>query len=161
MKDGYWVTIDADELDAFYSRIDNHQLLEDDYPTISTITKGYVAVLEALENKEISLSRLRRIIFGASTEKTETVLGDDDAEGKDKPKPEKKPRKKPKGHGRKKANEYEGAKRIPLPHETLQHGCGCPTCGKGKVYKEAKPRLKIWITGNAPLRGRAKINSHF
>jgi hypothetical protein len=154
MKTGYWVTIDADELDAFYSRVDNHQLLEDDYPTISTITKGYVAILQALESKEISISRLRRIIFGASTEKTEKVLGDDDADAKgakDDDTAAKKPREKPKGHGRKSASEYEGANRIPLPHETLQHGCGCPTCGKGKIYTEAKPRLKIWITGSAPL----------
>lgn len=154
MKNGYWVTIDADELDAFYSRLDNHQLLEDDYPTISTMTKGYIAVLEALESKETSLSRLKRMLFGASTEKTETVLGDDDEEAKATKADdaaEKKPRKKPKGHGRRNAKEYEGASRIPLAHETLEHGCGCPTCGKGKVYKEAEPRFKIWITGSAPL----------
>jgi hypothetical protein len=151
MKAGYYVSIDADELDAFYKRLDNHQLLEEDYPTISTITRGYVAVLQALESKETSISRLRRIIFGASTEKTEKVLGDDDAAAKDDEAAEKKPRKKPTGHGKKSANEYKGANRIPVPHDTLEHGCNCPICGNGKVYREAKPRLKIWITGNAPL----------
>ena len=151
MTAGYWVTLDAEELESFYGRIDAQQLESDDYETIKTAMQGYVAVVAALESKEVSISRLRRILFGASTEKTATVLGEKDARDTDNEKTKKKPRERPKGHGRIGAEKYTGATRIPLPYEGLEHGCRCPNCGAGRVYKEAKPHLKIWITGNAPL----------
>ena len=150
MKEGCWVSLDADQLEALYRRLDNHELLAEDYTTLRLVLEGFVKVAEALERKEVSLSRLRRLLFGAATEKTSKVLGRKKNRVADHNK-EKKEKKKPKGHGRNGAEKYTGAKRIPVPHETLSHGCRCPACGNGKVYKEGKPRLKIWITGGPIL----------
>jgi transposase len=150
MKTGYWITIEADELEAFLHRVDKHRLLDEDYSMIKTVTEGYVALAEALENKEISISRLRRILFGSSTEKTSMVFGDEDAEADLDNKAKEKPRKKPKGHGRNGADKYTGARRVPLSYDELKIGEVCPCCGKGKVYKK-DPHVKIWVTGSPPI----------
>lgn len=57
----------------------------------------------------------------------------------------------PKGHGRNGADEFTGARRVEVPHDTLEHGNPCPECGAGKVYRQKKPKTLIRIVGQAPL----------
>ncbi len=45
-------------------------------------------------------------------------------------------KKKVKGHGKNKADDYEGAERIQVPHSTLQHCDPCPACDDGKLYRQ-------------------------
>jgi len=156
MKKGRPVVLDVEETEAFLDRVKAHALENEDYDLIVGITEGYVRVTQALSEKEISISRLRSILFGASTEKTAIVFRDDTTppEGEVDPaaaEDETGSPKRRKGHGRRGAEAYTGASRIPVPHESLKHGEACPCCGRGKVYKEAKPRLKIWVTGGPPL----------
>jgi hypothetical protein len=155
MKEGVAVVLDVEETEAFLERVKAHALRDEDYDLIVGITEGYACVTQALSEKEISISRLRSLLFGASTEKTATVFKDKvppPAEGEpgiaegDKRPPEKR-----KGHGRNGADAYTGANRIPIPHESVKHGELCPCCCKGKVYREGQPHLKIWVTGSSPL----------
>jgi transposase len=103
-------------------------------------------LMEELRSNRATLKRLRRILFGPSTEKTSHVLGD-------KPPPEDndKPEGKRPGHGRNGASAYTGANKIHVPHPTIHHGDSCPHCLKGKVYLLGTPSPLVRITGMAPL----------
>ena len=46
---------------------------------------------------------------------------------------------------------YTGAKKIRVPHKSLQPGNACPECRKGKVYEMKKPGVLIRIVGQAPV----------
>ncbi|MEO8501069.1 MAG: IS66 family transposase [Vicinamibacteria bacterium] len=124
-----------------------------------------------LQQKNASIARLRKLMFGPTTEKTKTVVaprqpdaaaeekgpdgevsGDSagaGAGGRDEEEPKKK-RKKGKAHGRNAASAYDGAAKVCVPHESLQPGEVCPKCGKGKVYLHP-PALVVCVTGQAPL----------
>jgi transposase len=120
-------------------------------------------VTAELQAKGTSLDRLRRLLFGAPTEKTRTILGAGGALARpDAPPPaDREPRDatapaaagKPKrpGHGRIPAAAYTGAPRVTIAHPTMHSGDGCPGCLKGKVYPLAEPAIIVRITGMAPL----------
>ena len=44
-----------------------------------------------------------------------------------------------------------GAKKVAVPHATLQSGDRCPECGEGKVYRQKEPATLVRIVGQAPL----------
>lgn len=122
-------------------------------------TLGFLTL--ELEKKGASIQRLRRLLFGASTEKTSRVTGatpksgageaGDGGEGKDGPKPQKSQKKQP-GHGRNGVVAYTGAEKVTVTHETLGHAQSCPRCDRGKVYEQSEPAALLRITGMAPLQ---------
>ena len=111
-------------------------------------TLGYVT--ELLENREATLAALRRLLCQASTEKTAQVLKQAGIEVGDKsPKPASQhaletatP-----GHGRNEAADYRGARKVKVPHGSLQQGDRCPECQRGKVYPLRDPGLLVRIKG--------------
>ena len=103
----------------------------------------------AVDEKSMSIERLRRILFGARTEKTKNVLKEGTAGGRGK---SQKKKKKPKGHGRNGAEDYTGAKKVEVKHESLKRADKCPLCLKGKVYPMKVPARVLWIVGKAPLQ---------
>lgn len=60
------------------------------------------------------------------------------------------PKKKAKGHGRNGADDYKGARQIPIALESRKPGDRCP-CGKGNLYQIDDSPL-VRIVGQAPLR---------
>jgi hypothetical protein len=147
----------------------DHALLVAAIDTLAFLT-------QELEAKGASLKRLRRLIFGASTEKTRNVLGERPAapaspaapvapggaaldsvapgaaDGTATGEP---PTPKPKrpGHGRNGAASYTGAEKIVVPHESLHPGDPCPYAGcDGKVYRQAEPAVVVRVRGMAPLQ---------
>ncbi len=140
---------------------DEQQKLEGAVDTLAFLTRE-------LEAKGASIKRLRKLIFGASTEKTSQVFPDAAEGGEDKPESdadqdageadpesdgaEPKPKPKRKGHGRRKAADYTGAEKVAVPHGTLKHGdpCPVPDCD-GRVYHQADPAVLVRVTGMAPL----------
>jgi hypothetical protein len=123
-------------------------------------TLGFLTL--ELEKKGMSIQRLRRLLFGGSTEKTSRVTGADaksgageardGGEGKDGPKSEESPKKRP-GHGRNGVVAYTGAEKVTVTHETLGHAQSCPRCDRGKVYVQSgEPAALLRITGMAPLQ---------
>lgn len=123
-------------------RIDKSSLTEDDRILIKAVIAHHLAIGQALHKKTATIKKLLKMIFGATTEKAETVLPDYSL----KPKGEKG---KPEGHGRNGASAYTG-KKVTLSHTTLHSGDICPGCVKGKVYPST-PGVTVRITGNAPL----------
>lgn len=127
---------------------------------------------EELEQKGVTIARLRKLLFGSSSEKTRDVLGaaaqageaqdggaardaesaSDDAQsgavsgGADDDASARR-----KGHGRTGAGAYRGADKVTVAHESLSHGERCPSCQRGKVYRK-KPAVLVRVRGVAPLR---------
>ncbi len=116
---------------------------------------------ELVGDKNTTLHRLQRIIFGARTEKTENVLDNQSGlangssqnnAGQEKACTEgDKAKEKPKGHGRNGARDYTGAKTIKTAHESLKSGDPCPLCRKGKVYTQKVPAYIVRLSGQSPI----------
>jgi transposase len=164
-----WVDVSREELAAVLARAEA-ALGEQDYQLIKRMLEGYGDLLELLENKTISLRRLRKLLFGSQTERTRDVNKKDKdkdsaaAEPSDDGRPSEAAaeatsgqdgeQKKPSpGHGRHAAKAYWGAEQIGIRHESLKSGDPCPRCQRGKVY-ENKPKVVVRLTGQAPVQGK-------
>ncbi|MCP4379963.1 MAG: IS66 family transposase [Hyphomicrobiales bacterium] len=152
------IDLDASEVQAFIE-LTRPVLDAKDHEKLQAILETFLWMMAELEKKKTTLERLRKelSINTKKTERTSEVLqgagGEDVAPGNDEEasgqKPEKK--KKPKGHGRNGADAYEGAERIPVPHESLKTRDACPECEKGKVYVLRVPRKLVCVRGQAPI----------
>jgi transposase len=97
------------------------------YQLVEALLRTLQWIMGLLEHTEITLARLRRIVFGERTEKTRKIFPDvSTAAGDAKPKR--------KGHGRHGAGDYPGAKQVKVRHTHLRVGDLCSKCLKGKLY---------------------------
>ena len=158
------VELDMNELEDLLRRTEAKQLRESDYETTRTVLLAYVELLGLLKDKNTSIARLRKLLFGLKTEKTAEVLAgiastesSPSAEGqpgelRDESSSERSEPPSPrKGHGRNGADAYAGAEKIDVSHESLQPGDGCPHCEKGTLYDTGRPRVLVRLTGQAPV----------
>jgi transposase len=133
-------------------------LSDAEYATLKEAVGTLGFLTEELAAKGASIDRLRRLIFGAGTEKTRRVVGDaagddggaqtDAAHNAGAGEAEKT---KAPGHGRNGAAAYSGATKHKVPHEGMCRGDNCPDCNDGKVYPMAQPAVLVRIRGMAPL----------
>lgn len=154
-----------EELEAILERARNAPLTGEDYETLKSAVDTLAFLTAELQSKRTSLERLRKLLFGASTERTSQVLGGSRQEGEEttgteaRPEGEEKPgeqrtkekKEKSPGHGRNGAAAYVGAQKVQVPHAALHAADCCPGCAKGKVYPLREPRALVRITGMAPL----------
>ncbi len=159
------IDLNMDEVQALLDRA-KAVMVPEDYEKLEAIAETAVYLSQAVEDKQMTIKRLRQMLFGARTEKTVAVIKkkeedesesppatDDDARAP----PEKtdeedsETKQKRKGHGRNGADAYRSAKKIRVVHESLQPGETCPECKKGKVYDMKKPGVLIRIVGQAPV----------
>ncbi len=130
-------------------------LSTEEHATLSSIVDTVAWVQAELQTKDASIERLRRMIFGASTESTRVVLGDEASEPGSAASPATgdpaTPRPKPPGHGRNAAAAYTGATQVTVAHPDLHGGEACPGCTNGKLYPQSEPAKLVRITGMAPL----------
>jgi transposase len=136
------------QLVGIVERAKSGPLGEADYATLKTAIDTLAVLTQEIQAKGTSIERLRKLLFGASTEKTSRVVGDDAKTGTSES-DGKKP--KPPGHGRNGAAAYTGAKKIKVPHAMLHHGDACPECQKGKIYPLSEPATLVRVVGVAPL----------
>jgi transposase len=111
------------------------------YGLIESLLRTLVWIMGLLEQKQTTIARLRRIIFGEKTEKARKLFPDAFQAVGGTPEP----KSKRKGHGRKAAKEYRGARRVKVPHPTLHPGDLCPKCRRAKLYLFKKPAQIIRI----------------
>jgi transposase len=142
-------------------------LSEADYTALTAAVETLAFLTLELQAKGASIDRLRKLVFGASTEKTSQVLDDKPVAGGDgaggdggaadggggggAPAANTGARPKAPGHGRNGAGAYRGATKVKVPHTKLQCGAGCPECQKGKIYPLSEPAVLVRVTGMAPL----------
>ena len=135
-------------------------LSEADYGTLKTAVDTLAFLTQELAAKGTTIERLRKMLFGASTEKTRSVVGESGADdgngaagaaaGADAPATDGAKPKTP-GHGRNGAASYPGATKVKVPHPQLHGTDGCPECLKGKLYPLSEPAVLLRIRGMAPL----------
>lgn len=134
--------IEMGEAEALLARVKDSTLNQDDYELIKEFVDTLMLLDQAITEKNSSIKRLLKMIFGYKTEKTQNIkTGQKKKKGK----------KKVKGHGKNSADDYEGAERIQVPHSTLQHCDPCPACDDGKLYRQL-PGVVVRIKGAPPLQ---------
>ena len=169
------VDLDVAHLEALLRRLESGALEPDDLATLRAVLESYRYVTQLIDHKSTTIARLRKLLFGASTEKTADVVGREasnpppDGEtkaspiaaetppGKDASSPPGEPgdapqRPKKKGHGRNGADDFPGARRVPVSHPTLKPGEGCPDCQRGTAYALSTPGILLRFMGQAPIQ---------
>src|SRR5215471_12649245 len=134
---------------------------------IERLLKTVLTLVELLQRKNTSIKRLRQMIFGKRTERHQTRKAEDlekvdDSEESDDGRPkasgdqdtrveslasgsEDKPKRK--GHGRRAASDYSGARIVKCRHERLKIGDDCPSSCGGRLYDLNEPTTLMQFTG--------------
>ena len=138
-----------------------------EYEQLKAALDTLVYLAHLVGKKNTTIRRLREILFGASSEKTASVLRSlvgtnraaggkepapaeaekDAASGDEEPQAAARP-----GHGRNGAKDYPGAERVVVEHPSLRPGELCPACWRGKLYA-LEPALLVRFNGQAPVGG--------
>ncbi len=159
------IEMDIKQQEALLDRAKQAGVGDDDLHKIRAVFESYAYVSELIDHKNMSLARLRQLLFGSRTEKTATVVGreqDASPAGTVVPAtsvaeaspPATASSSRKKGHGRNGADDYPGAERIAVPHESLQPGDSCPACGRGTTYAVNTPGVLIRFHGQPPVHAR-------
>ena len=168
-----WVPVDVQEIELAtlfgYVAKAQHQLLNDaEAKALKVSLETLAFLLEELKRKGATLRRLQALLFGSSSERTDSVFpptapepsAPENAPGPEAAadpkqvgeKSEEKP--KAKGHGRNPASCYHGAEQVQVPHPDLSSGDPCPECPKGKVYPMTEPAVLVRVVGMSPLSAK-------
>ena len=152
------IELDRSELEAILEHAKT-ALSEDEYNKLHAAMETLIYLTQELEKNRVSVQRLKKLLFGTTTEKTQKVMekllnqaekgnnsGDEGAKDNAPEGP-----KKAKGHGRNGADTYTGADKVRVPHASLKPGDACPDCKKGTVYESVKPGHLVRVRGQAPL----------
>ena len=130
---------------------------------------AYLSIMQIVQSKRASIGRLRRLLFGARTEKTRNVVPADAGNGQatdprlpvdDGASSENsgvatanKPAGRRPNHGRTPASAYTGCERVIITHKCLTAGDGCPHCQEGTLYRLSAWGQVIRLIGQAPVGG--------
>lgn len=172
------VEMDSEKQEALLRRIAEAGVASADVELLRAVFESYDYVSELIEHKGTTINQLRKLLFGARTEKTANVFGDDssspptaaeasegetprgenngpsamtgESEGESEGESQK-GQQRTKGHGRNGAEAYQGAKKVRVPHATLKAGDSCPECRRGTVYAVATPGTLVRLVGQPPL----------
>jgi transposase len=162
------IDVNNAQLEEVLHRVEQ-SLDETDATLIRAVFQSYLYVTDLVEDKNTSIRRLRQLLFGVRTEKTDAVVGQR-SDGPEATMPrgaatgtESAAREAAaaasgaaatgparQGHGRNGADAYRGAERVSVPHPSLSAGDACPACGQGTLYEKA-PGVLVRITGQPPL----------
>jgi len=158
------IEVTKPRLEALLERAASGTLHDEDLELLRQILASYAEFFQIVGDKNTTIARLRKLMFGATSEKSKDVLGDtnagdapglsdgetsDDAERRtDEDSSEPAP-----GHGRHGADDYPGAEQVHVSHPELSAGDACPACGQGKLY-EKPPGVLVRFVGRAPLHAR-------
>lgn len=132
------------ELDALVERAESGTLNDGDAQIIKMVVNAVKVLGQAVNDKAASIKRLLKMVFGPKTEKKAAVTKTG-AKGRHK-------KKKKKGHGKRNSDDFTGAEKVDVPHDSLSHKDPCPLCDKGKVYRQKTPGVVINFTGQVPIR---------
>lgn len=161
----------AREIEALIERVRKYDIERRDAELIERLLRTVIMLLNLLERKNLSIKKLRSMIFGPRTEKIKPAgtAGEDNSELAEEEKsgePQaatrnesaaptdrqqsaagaEKPRRK--GHGRRPASAYGNAKVVSCRHENYKAGDHCPDplC-TGHLYNRHEPTMLLQFTG--------------
>jgi transposase len=159
MKPQRSLEVDARQLAQLLERLESRKLEPQDYELLQGMLETWQYLCSSLEKKNFSVKRLKRLLFGSSSEKTDKLLKNTDKKpseagqsekNKSPPGGDKKPKRK--GHGRNGAESYRAAERVQVSHQSLKVGDECTQCGKGKLYELKTPSRIVVFKGQAPVQ---------
>ena len=153
--------VSISELEAIIERAQKQPLSEQEGQMLLSVSQTLQYLTNELDKKRVSIARLKKLLFGDTTEKLDNLTDNDSGDdpkndpnqNPDQP-DDKKNKKKTKGHGRNGADAYTGAEIVKVSHETLKPGDPCSDCIKGTVYECKIPGRIIRVTGQAPLTAK-------
>lgn len=149
------VELRYEELKRILDQTLTRSLTEEEHRKLEAALQTLTCLTQKLQDSQTTIAQLQGMLFGAGTEKTSKVFppesetpasaaGDQPETDTSQPKPKRK------GHGRKAAEDYQGAVRVQIPHPSLKPGDPCPSCEQGKVYRR-DPIVLVRIVGAPPL----------
>jgi transposase len=159
------IEVTHEQLQELLDRIERGALREEHLELMRHVLESYVQLYELLGDKNTTIGRLQKMLFGASTEKTEKIVGDEASSPKspaddgDEPRQEDSDpedttdndEERSPGHGRHSADDYTGAQQGHVPHPTLCPGDACPECQEGVLYQQ-RPKVLVRFVGQAPIQ---------
>jgi transposase len=169
------IEVDGPRLEALLERAQSNRLRQEDTQLLGNIFQSYSEFFRIVEDKNTTLARLRKLLFGSSSEKARDILGEGSAKkewladssesgaqnaaesgGQNAAEEsaeldEVEEEKRAAGHGRNSADDYAGAAQVEVKHPTLGAGDSCPDCGQGTLYQNA-PSVLVRFIGQAPLQ---------
>src|SRR5262249_19999151 len=134
---------------------------------VERLLRTVLSLVELLQRKNTSIKKLREMIFGKRTERHQAGKAEgrekvDESEKSDDGRPkaagdqdaraelrviESRQKTKLKGHGRRAASDYSGAKIVKCRHEGLNAGDDCPASCGGRLYDLKEPTALMQFTG--------------
>lgn len=150
MKPPERIVVDARRLAGMRERLKRRELIEEDYALLEGMLETWQYFCSAVERKTLTITRLQRMLFGPSTEKTEKLLNQ--ARRNKSPPDGAAAKGKAKGHGRHGVDSYWGAKRVRVMHQSLKVGDRCGLCGKGTLYELKPPSRVVVFRAEAPIQ---------
>ena len=149
--------VSSQEVDQLLDRV-RPRIEPADFQLLERVIKSLKWIQEVIALKNLTLSRLKRFIFGAQTEKTSNLVptppagaAGSEAKPADASSPssdsttQQAGRPKRKGHGRNGVEDYPGAAHKTVAHQQHRVGDPCPSCNKGKLHHLADPGTIIHI----------------
>jgi len=175
MKDPQPIEIDQAEVERLIQKAEQGTLDAAEQKRLVPLLRALIWIQRTLLSTRISLSRLRRILFGKKTEKRsrkpkDPGSGDDGGGNEPGGNPDKGSDDSPaghgesssgmpsrgqqsdsntnnaRGHGRRSAADYPGAETVFCPHEAYRSGDRCPTCERGRLHR-SRPLVQLRFTG--------------
>ena len=117
----------------------------EDFCTIEAMSYALPQIVASIEQERMTMRKLRHLLFGAKTEQTDRVCPPAAPLLPPPPTPRRK------GHGRRKATDYTGARWVHVAHPTLPPGARCPACAKGIVRAQSTRAIVLRIVGSPPM----------
>jgi transposase len=167
------IDVDSQRFDELLQRAQSNTLRDDDLELMRQLFASYRGFFQIVGDKNTTIARLRKWMFGAATETSKTILGDSkevshqpdgassaaaaaagnaaDAESGESHSSESDDSKEsPPGHGRYGAEAYPGAEQVDVKHPQHSAGDVCPECGQGTLYDKS-PGVLVRFVGRSPL----------
>ena len=167
------IEVDSQRFDELLQRAESNSLRDDDLELMRQLFASYRGFFQIVGDKNTTIARLRKWMFGAATETSKNILGESqeasnpsdgdssDADaasgiaanaqsGESHSSGADDSKEPPPGHGRYGAEDYPGAEQIDIKHPQHAPGDACPDCGQGTLY-EKPPGVLVRFVGQAPL----------
>ena len=126
------IEVTMQQFEELMDRVNSNTLRDEDRELMQQIFASYHQFFRMVEDKKTTIARLRKLLFGSSSEKTQKVFGetDDNSEADDNDSAtdvassaelpsdstSDEPEKSPPGHGRHGADDYSGADQVHCQH---------------------------------------------
>jgi transposase len=170
------IEVTSERFEELLKRADSNALRDEDMELMRQVFASYAGFFQIVGDRNTTIARLRKMMFGATSEKSQDVLGDaedvpdqpladtsDHASADSENNQDEEPSERRPGHGRYAADDYPGADQVDVRHPELSPGDACPDCTQGTLY-EKPPGVLVRFVGQAPLHAtvyrRQKLRCH-